>query len=95
MSALETDGFALHPLEAFLTFFPIVFFCDPRLGVWAPLHFPFLASFTALNFYLHCGYKVKLLERWLPGATARPIAQKVLCRVVVSPLFLSLNFFLL
>ena len=33
-----------------------------------------------------------LLERTFPGASVRPIAQKVLCRIAVAPVFLSLNF---
>ena len=33
-----------------------------------------------------------LLEKYLPGASVRPIAQKVASRVAVAPLFLSLNF---
>ena len=33
-----------------------------------------------------------LLERFMPGTSALPIAKKVAARVVVSPLFLSLNF---
>jgi hypothetical protein len=33
-----------------------------------------------------------LLEKSFPGATVRPIAQKVASRVAVAPLFLSLNF---
>eukprot|EP00966_Prymnesium_polylepis_P324988 7380986-Prymnesium_polylepis.1 len=32
------------------------------------------------------------LERFFPGATCRAIAKKVAARVLVSPLFLSLNF---
>ena len=33
-----------------------------------------------------------LLERFIPGTSALPIAKKVAARVIVSPLFLSLNF---
>ena len=59
-------GFAIHPLEALWTFAPILLMGAPALGLYAPVHGPFLASFAALNLYLHCGYAIPLLEWALP-----------------------------
>lgn len=61
-------GFAIHPVEALATFFPILFVCMPQLYLWMPLHAPFIIGFIVLNFYLHCGYSVEVIERFLPRA---------------------------
>jgi len=59
-------GFALHPVEGLLTFAPILLFCNSNLGIYAPLHIAMLGFFSLLNFYLHCGHAVSVLEKWLP-----------------------------
>jgi sterol desaturase/sphingolipid hydroxylase (fatty acid hydroxylase superfamily) len=61
-------GFALHPFEGVLTFAPILLFCNSSLGIYAPMHWPMLGFFSLLNFYLHCGHRITLLETWLPKA---------------------------
>jgi sterol desaturase/sphingolipid hydroxylase (fatty acid hydroxylase superfamily) len=40
--------------------------CFPLAGLYFPMHMPFLLAFGLLNLYLHCGYAVPVLERWLP-----------------------------
>ena len=55
-------GFALHPFEALWTFCPILLISSPTLGLYAPIHLPFLAFFAFLNLYLHCGYAIPALE---------------------------------
>ena len=59
-------GFSLHPVESLYTFCPIWLFCIPGLQIYAPVHIPFLLSWSALNFYLHCGYYVPVLENIMP-----------------------------
>lgn len=59
-------GFAIHPVEAFWTFCPILAFCVPQLNIYAPMHLPFIGFFYALNLYLHCGYYIPILEKVLP-----------------------------
>ena len=66
--------FAIHPFEALWTFCPILLICcvdvcpgwDEVAGLYAPWHAPLLVSFGFLNMYLHCGYRVPLLEGTLP-----------------------------
>eukprot|EP00035_Acanthoeca_spectabilis_P001218 m.78599 g.78599 ORF g.78599 m.78599 type:complete len:300 (-) comp10723_c0_seq1:722-1621(-) len=59
-------GFAIHPVEAVITFCPIVLMCFPECGLYFPMHLPFLLLFGLLNLYLHCGYAVPALEATLP-----------------------------
>lgn len=58
-------GFAIHPVEAFWTFCPILAMCIPQINLWAPMHLPFIMAFYSLNLYLHCGYSIPLLEKVL------------------------------
>ena len=58
-------GFAIHPVEAFFTFCPILAMCIPQLNLFFPMHAPFIGSFYCLNLYLHCGYSIPLLEKFL------------------------------
>ena len=64
--------FAIHPVEAVWTFWPILLICVPELffkgfmGLYLPVHLPFLGFFSLLNLYLHCGYSVPFLEWLLP-----------------------------
>jgi lathosterol oxidase len=59
-------GFAVGPLEALLTFWPVVLVALPAAIHWAPLYFALVGGFVLLNFYLHCGVGSPLLEATLP-----------------------------
>ena len=56
-------GYAISPMYSFATFWPVYLFCVPQLGLYAPLHTPFLFFYLFLNFYLHCGYVIDPVER--------------------------------
>jgi lathosterol oxidase len=47
-------GFAVGPLEALITFWPILLVCIPAATHYGPVYFSLIAAFVALNFYLHC-----------------------------------------
>lgn len=57
-------GFAISPVFGFATFVPVYAFCFPVVGLYMPLHWPFIAFYMLLNYYLHCGYTIEILERW-------------------------------
>lgn len=59
-------GFAVGPVESLMTFWPILLLCIPEATHWAPLYFGLVIAFVNLNFYLHCGVRIGLLERVLP-----------------------------
>ena len=59
-------GFAVHPVEALLTFGPVVFACVPQVALCIPLHAPLIFGLFVLNLYLHCGYSIWILEKTLP-----------------------------
>eukprot|EP00958_Prasinococcus_capsulatus_P012011 scaffold1194_cov369-Prasinococcus_capsulatus_cf.AAC.25 len=59
-------AFALHPVEALITFCPVMLFSVDGLGIYAPFHFPFLGMWGVLNMYLHCGVYVEWVENILP-----------------------------
>jgi sterol desaturase/sphingolipid hydroxylase (fatty acid hydroxylase superfamily) len=59
-------GFAVAPVEATMTFWPILILCIPAATHWAPLYFGLVLGFIALNFYLHCGVTWQLAEATLP-----------------------------
>ncbi|MFO0756784.1 MAG: sterol desaturase family protein [Byssovorax sp.] len=59
-------GFAVAPVEALLTFWPILILCIPEATHWAPLYFALVIGFVHLNFYLHSGVTIGLVERLLP-----------------------------
>eukprot|EP01064_Diplonema_japonicum_P020396 TRINITY_DN2972_c1_g2_i1.p1 TRINITY_DN2972_c1_g2~~TRINITY_DN2972_c1_g2_i1.p1 ORF type:complete len:285 (+),score=36.25 TRINITY_DN2972_c1_g2_i1:40-894(+) len=59
-------GFAVSPGEALVTFVPILGFCITHLKLYTPVHLPGVFSFVFLNFYLHAGYNVPALEKYLP-----------------------------
>eukprot|EP01060_Flectonema_neradi_P014811 TRINITY_DN21464_c0_g1_i1.p1 TRINITY_DN21464_c0_g1~~TRINITY_DN21464_c0_g1_i1.p1 ORF type:complete len:287 (+),score=21.31 TRINITY_DN21464_c0_g1_i1:58-918(+) len=59
-------GFAVAPVEALITFGPILMFCIPEFAFYTPVHMPGIFIFVFLNFYLHAGYRVPLLEKVLP-----------------------------
>lgn len=62
------SSFAVGPLEALLTFWPIVLLSIPQATHWAPLYFGTSAAFVVLNFYLHCGVTWRWVEAILPRA---------------------------
>jgi lathosterol oxidase len=59
-------GFAVGPVEALLTFWPIVILALPEAIHYAPLYFSLSAGFILLNLYLHCGVSVGFIEATLP-----------------------------
>ncbi|MBX7083580.1 MAG: sterol desaturase family protein [Nannocystaceae bacterium] len=59
-------GFAVAPVEALLTFWPILILCAPAATHWAPLYFGLVLGFIGLNFYLHCGVTWRWIEATLP-----------------------------
>ncbi len=61
-------SFAVGPVESLLTFWPLLILCIPAATHWAPLYFGLVVGFVNLNFYLHCGVRIGLLERTLPRA---------------------------
>ncbi len=62
------SSFAVGPLEALLTFWPIVLLSIPQATHWAPLYFGTSAAFVLLNFYLHSGVTWRWVEAILPRA---------------------------
>jgi sterol desaturase/sphingolipid hydroxylase (fatty acid hydroxylase superfamily) len=59
-------GFAVGPVEALVTFWPILLLCIPSFTHWAPLYFGLVIGFVNLNFYLHCGVTLRWVERIVP-----------------------------
>lgn len=59
-------GFAVAPVEALLTFWPLLLVGVPQATHWGPLYFPVIAGFVLLNFYLHCGVTLRWVEAILP-----------------------------
>lgn len=59
-------GFAVGPVESVMTFWPVVLVALPWATHWAPLYFGLVGGFVLLNFYLHCGVRVGLIEATLP-----------------------------
>ena len=59
-------GFAVAPVEAVMTFWPILILCIPAATHWAPLYFALVLGFIGLNFYLHCGVTWRVAEGTLP-----------------------------
>jgi sterol desaturase/sphingolipid hydroxylase (fatty acid hydroxylase superfamily) len=60
-------SFAVAPVEAALTFAPVLFLCLPSAPVWAHAYAAWTAGFVALNLYLHSGVYVSFLETALPS----------------------------
>ncbi len=58
-------GFAVGPVESVLTFWPLCLVAVPQATHYAPTYFALVAGFIALNYYLHCGVRVEILERCL------------------------------
>ena len=55
-------SFAVAPVEAALTFAPVLFLCLPSAPVWAHAYALWTAGFVALNLYLHSGVRIETLE---------------------------------
>ena len=58
-------GFAVHPVESFMTFCPILALCIPWANLYAPLHLAFIFSTVVQNLYMHCGYNIPILDNFL------------------------------
>jgi lathosterol oxidase len=59
-------GFAVGPVEALLTFWPLLLVGIPQATHWGPLYWPIILGFVTLNFYLHCGVTLGWVEATLP-----------------------------
>eukprot|EP00117_Sycon_ciliatum_P009698 scpid6005/ scgid11882/ Lathosterol oxidase; C-5 sterol desaturase; Delta(7)-sterol 5-desaturase; Lathosterol 5-desaturase; Sterol-C5-desaturase len=59
-------GFAIHPVDAVLTFAPIWFMCVPTAKHWMPLYFTQVVFLSLVNLYLHCGVTFDWMERLIP-----------------------------
>jgi lathosterol oxidase len=59
-------SFAVGPVESLLTFWPIILLAIPAATHFAPVYFGLVGGFILLNFYLHCGVAVGLIEGTLP-----------------------------
>ena len=59
-------GFAIGPLEAVMTFWPLLLICWPPAKHFAPMYFSAIVGFVCLNLYLHCGVTFVWMERILP-----------------------------
>lgn len=59
------SGFSVGPVEALLTFWPVLLVAHPKALHWGPLYLALVGGFILLNFYLHCGSEIPLFERWL------------------------------
>lgn len=59
------SGFAVGPVEALLTFWPVLFVSHPKALHWGPLYFTLVGGFILLNLYLHCGSEITIVERLL------------------------------
>lgn len=59
-------GFALHPVDAVITFAPIWAMCIPQAKQWVPLYVFQITFLSVLNLYLHCGVTFAWMERVIP-----------------------------
>lgn len=57
-------SFAVHPVEAVLTFLPVVAMCDKSgwITLYLPYHLPFMVGLWVLNLYLHAGVEIPAFE---------------------------------
>lgn len=58
-------GFAVHPVEAFLTFVPVLGMLRPEMPVWAHAYALWTLTWFVINLYLHSGYEIGIVERVL------------------------------
>jgi len=59
-------GFAISPVEAVLTFWPLLALVHPKAVHFGPFYFGAIVSFVVLNFYLHAGVTYRWAEAVLP-----------------------------
>ena len=59
-------SFAVGPVEALLTFWPVLLVAWPAAHHYAPLYYPQVVEIIAFNLYLHCGASIGLIEATLP-----------------------------
>ncbi len=62
-------GFAVGPLEALLTFWPVVILASPSAPHYGPVYFTLVVGFILFNLYLHCGVVWRGLEAVLKPLT--------------------------
>lgn len=48
-------SFAVHPVEAFFTFVPVLGMCRPEMPVWAHAYGIWVIAWALINLYLHSG----------------------------------------
>jgi len=58
-------SFAVAPVEAALTFCPVLLLCLPQAPIWAHAYGAWTGAFVALNLYLHAGYELAPFETML------------------------------
>ena len=58
-------SFAVHPVEAFLTFVPVRGRMSTAMPVWAHAYAVWTLSWALLNLYLHSGHELALVEMLL------------------------------
>lgn len=56
------SGFAVGPVEALLTFWPVLLVGWPQTPHYAPVYFSLVIGFVLFNLYLHCGVVWRGLE---------------------------------
>ena len=56
-------AFAVHPVEAFLTFVPVLGMLSPAMPVWAHAYALWTLAWFFINLYLHSGYEIDIFER--------------------------------
>jgi sterol desaturase/sphingolipid hydroxylase (fatty acid hydroxylase superfamily) len=59
-------SFAVHPVEAFLTFVPVLGMMSNAMPVWAHAYAVWTLSWALLNLTLHCGHELPIIETLLP-----------------------------
>jgi lathosterol oxidase len=59
-------GFAVGPLEALLTFWPVLIICYPPAKHFVPLYMTAIVAFVLLNLYLHSGVSFFWIEKIIP-----------------------------
>ena len=58
-------SFAVHPVEAFLTFVPVLGMMSNKMPIWAHAYAVWTLGWALLNLYLHCGHELELVEMLL------------------------------
>jgi sterol desaturase/sphingolipid hydroxylase (fatty acid hydroxylase superfamily) len=78
-------GYAISPAFGLATFWPLVLFGMPELGLYGPIHGPILLFYLLLNHYLHCGYVLEPLEK---VTTATIHTYYLLIFQILAPLYI-------